>query len=46
MDSAILEDIKACLQSGNGWVTLEFANKEDESKEGRQQDRQRKQQQE
>ncbi len=34
MDSAVLEDIKACLRSGDGWVILEFADKEDESKEG------------
>ena len=34
MNSTILEDIKACLQSRDGWVTLEFANKEDESREG------------
>jgi len=34
MDSAILEDIKARLQSGDRWVTLEFTNKEDKSKEG------------
>jgi len=33
-DSAILEDIKARLQSGDGRVTLEFANKEDKSREG------------
>jgi len=33
-DSAILEDIKARLQSGDRWVILELANKEDKSKEG------------
>ena len=34
MDSAILEDIKARLQSRNKLVILEFANKEDKSREG------------
>ena len=34
MDSAVLEDVKACLRSGDGWVILEFADKEDENKEG------------
>src|SRR2546423_804518 len=33
-DSAVLEDIKARLQSGDRWVTLEFANEEDESGKG------------
>jgi hypothetical protein len=32
-NSAILEDIKACLWSRDRWVTLEFANEEDESRE-------------
>ena len=31
-DSTILEDIKAYLRSGDGWVTLKFANKEDKSR--------------
>ena len=34
MDSTILEDIKAHLQNKDRWVTLEFTNKEDKSKEG------------
>jgi len=34
MDSAILEDIKARLRSGDRWVILELANKEDKSREG------------
>jgi hypothetical protein len=34
-DSAVLEDIKARLRSGDGPVTLEFADEEDESREGR-----------
>ena len=33
-DSTILEDIKARLRSGGGRVTLEFADEEDESREG------------
>jgi hypothetical protein len=33
-DSAALEDIKARLRSGDGRVTLEFADEEDESGEG------------
>jgi len=33
-DSAVLEDIKARLRSGGGRVTLEFADEEDESREG------------
>ena len=33
-DSAILEDIKARLRIRDKWVILEFANKEDKSKEG------------
>ena len=35
MDSAILEDIKARLQSRDRLVILEFTNKEDKSREGR-----------
>jgi hypothetical protein len=35
IDSAILEDIKACLRSGDRLVILKFANKEDKSREGR-----------
>jgi len=38
-DSAVLEDIKARLQSGDGWVILELANKEDKSREGSRIDR-------
>ena len=34
MDSAVLEGIKACLQNRDGPVTLEFADKEDESGKG------------
>ena len=34
MNSAILENIKARLRSGDGLVILEFANKEDKSREG------------
>ena len=34
-DSAILEDIKARLRSGDGLVTLKFTDKEDKSREGR-----------
>ena len=34
IDSAILEDIKARLRSGDRLVILEFANKEDKSREG------------
>jgi hypothetical protein len=34
MDSAILEDIKARLRSGDRLVILEFANEEDKSREG------------
>ena len=34
MDSAILEDIKARLQSRDGWVILELVNEEDKSREG------------
>ena len=33
-DSAILEDIKARLRSGDRRVILEFANEEDKSREG------------
>jgi len=33
-DNTILEDIKACLRSRDKLVILEFANKEDKSKEG------------
>ena len=33
-DSAILEDIKARLQSGDRRVILELTNKEDKSREG------------
>ena len=33
-DSTILEDIKACLYSRDRLVILEFANKEDKSREG------------
>jgi len=33
-DSAILEDIKARLRSGDRWVILELTNKEDKSREG------------
>ena len=32
IDSTVLEDIKARLQNRDGWVTLEFANKENKSK--------------
>jgi hypothetical protein len=35
INSAILEDIKARLRSGDRLVILKFANKEDKSKEGR-----------
>ena len=35
MDSTILEDIKARLQSRDRLVILEFTNKEDKSREGR-----------
>jgi len=38
-NSAVLEDIKAHLQNRDGPVTLEFADKEDESREGREIDR-------
>jgi len=34
IDNTILEDIKARLRSGDRLVTLEFADKEDKSKEG------------
>jgi len=34
IDSTILEDIKACLRSGDKLIILEFTNKEDKSKEG------------
>ena len=34
INSAVLKDIKARLWSGDGPVTLEFADKEDESREG------------
>jgi len=34
MDSAILEGIKAYLRSRDGLVILEFADKEDKSREG------------
>ena len=34
MDSAVLEGIKARLRSRDGPMTLEFADEEDESKEG------------
>ena len=34
MDSAVLKGIKTCLRSGDGLVTLEFVNEEDESGEG------------
>jgi len=33
-DSAVLEDIKARLRSGDGRVILELADKEDKSREG------------
>jgi len=33
-NNTILEDIKARLQSGDRWVILELANKEDKSREG------------
>ena len=33
-DSAVLEDIKARLRSGDGRVILELADEEDESREG------------
>jgi len=39
INSAILEDIKARLRSGDGLVTLEFANKKDKSREGSRIDR-------
>ena len=39
INNTILEDIKACLRSKNGWVTLKFTNKEDESKKGNKIDR-------
>ena len=39
MDSAILKNIKARLQSGDRRVILEFANKEDKSREGSKIDR-------
>ena len=39
MDSTILKDIKARLQSGDGRVTLELTNKEDKSREGSRIDR-------
>ena len=38
-DSAVLEGIKAHLRSGNGLVTLEFTNEEDESGEGSEMDK-------
>ena len=34
INSTILKSIKACLRSRDRRVTLEFANKEDKSKEG------------
>ena len=34
MDSAVLKNIKARLQSRDRWVTLEFTNKKDKSKKG------------
>ena len=34
IDSAVLKGIKARLRSGDGLVTLEFADEEDKSKEG------------
>ena len=39
MDSTVLEDIKARLQNRDRLVTLEFADKEDKSKEGSKIDR-------
>ena len=38
-DSTVLEGIKARLRSGDGLVTLKFANKEDRSGEGNRIDR-------
>ena len=39
IDSTILKNIKARLQSRDGRVTLKFANKEDKSREGSKIDR-------
>ena len=39
MDSTVLEGIKACLQSRDRQVILEFTNKEDKSREGSRIDR-------
>ena len=34
INSAVLKGIKACLRNGNGLIILEFADKEDKSREG------------
>jgi hypothetical protein len=34
INNTVLENIKAYLQSGDGYVTLKFTNKEDKSKKG------------
>ena len=39
INSTVLEDIKACLQSGDKQITLKFTNKEDKSRKNSKIDR-------